>query len=65
MHRKREVIQAHEAWVASQQELDAAIGIELSDSPRSARVETLNLRRFRAAVIVERETSTIVTSPFA
>jgi len=55
MHRKREVIEAHEAWVAAQKELDAAIGIELADAPRSAQVETLNLRRFRAAVVVERD----------
>lgn len=55
MHRKREVTEAHGAWVAAQKELDAAIGIEMADAPRSAQVETLNLRRFRTAVVIERD----------
>ena len=53
MQRKREVMDAREAWLHAQRELDAAIGIEL-EGETSAEVPAVNIRRFRAAVLAER-----------
>ncbi len=56
MRRKREVIDAREAWRAAAQELDDAIGIEILSDPPPHNVDVLNIRRFRRALLAERET---------
>ena len=53
MHRKREVMEAREAWLRAQRELDAAIGIEI-EGDTNDEVPAVNIRRFRAAVLAER-----------
>jgi hypothetical protein len=54
MQAKRELILASEAWAVTQRELDAAIGIELDEGPDAAKLQAVNLPRFRAAIIAER-----------
>ena len=54
MQAKRELMVASEEWAVAQRELDASIGIELDDGPDAAKLQAVNLPRFRAAVIAER-----------
>ena len=54
MQAKRELMVASEEWAVAQRELDASIGIELDEGPDAAKLQAVNLPRFRAAVIAER-----------
>jgi hypothetical protein len=56
MKLKRAVIEAREAWRDAAKELDAAIGLEILEGPASANADVLNIRRFRRALLNERET---------
>jgi len=55
--RKREVIEAREAWQEAARELDHAIGIEILDEPAPPHdVDVINIRLFRHALANERQT---------
>jgi hypothetical protein len=54
MYAMRELMLASEDWAVAQRELDAAIGIELDEGPDAAKLQAVNLPRFRAAVVAER-----------
>jgi hypothetical protein len=56
MKLKRAVIEAREAWRDAAKELDDAIGIEILDEPATADADVLNVRRFRRALLNERDT---------
>jgi hypothetical protein len=55
MRLKRAVIEAREAWREAAKELDDALGIEILGEPAPARADVLNIRRFRRALLNERE----------
>ena len=54
MQARLELQAAKEEWAVTQRELDAAIGIELDEGPDAAKLQAVNLPRFRAAVVAER-----------
>jgi hypothetical protein len=55
MHLKREVTESRRAWRDAAAVLDAAVGIELDESIRPDHVEAVDMRRFRAALLFERQ----------
>jgi hypothetical protein len=56
MKLKRAVIEARQAWRVAARQLDEAIGIEILDERSTADTDVLNVRRFRRALLNERET---------